>query len=100
MQDGREAIHDDTITSAVSEAEVEQRQKTVKMLTPHQQLVYEIIEEPGELNPSVLYERYRERASDPKTEGMVRNCLAKLGRHNLIEAVGKNRGRVYRLRSK
>ena len=93
---GLEQVSDDIIENSVSEAKVEIRQRNLDKLTDDQQALYDIITEQGEVAPSDLYEAYRKRASDPKTDRMVRNYLRKLERHNLIRVVGENRGRVYK----
>lgn len=95
-QQGYNSIPDTIIEEAVSDAKAEIRQKTVEQLTPHQTIVYNIITDSGETAPGNLYERYTERASNPRSKRMVRNYLKKLCHYNLIEAVGQNRGRRYR----
>lgn len=93
--DGLETVSDDIIRNAVSEAKSEIRQRNVDRLTTHQQIVYEIISEHGEIAPSDLYAEYRTQVDDPKTDRTVRNYLRKMERYNLIRAKGQNRGRTY-----
>lgn len=71
-------IPEDVIRKVVPEAKTEIQQKTVDRLTTHQQVLYKIITEHGEIDPRALYDEYRERVSDPKTRRMVRNYLSKL----------------------
>jgi Cdc6-like AAA superfamily ATPase len=97
QSEGRSHLTDDLILSAVSEAKSEVQQKTLEKLTTDQKLLYEIIAEHGELAPGELYQQYREQASNPRSDRMVRNYLAKLCHYNLIEALGENRGRRYRV---
>ncbi|MBX0297816.1 Cdc6/Cdc18 family protein [Haloarcula nitratireducens] len=97
--EGLESVSDDIIRNAVSEAKSEIRQRNVDRLNSHQQILYDIITEHEEIHPSKLYDEYRTRASNPRSERMVRNYLRKLVHYNLIEANGKNRGRVYRVAS-
>jgi orc1/cdc6 family replication initiation protein len=92
---GLEAITDEVIESAVSEAKSEIRHRNVDRLTEHQRIVLEIIEEYGEVEPSDLYTEYRDRVDDPRSDRMVRNYLTKMERYNLIEVEGHNRGRSY-----
>jgi orc1/cdc6 family replication initiation protein len=96
-QNGLDVIRDENIDEAVSEAKVEIRQKNVERLTRDQQLVYDIIEQQGEISPGELYEAYEQKASNPRSQRMVRNYLSKLSRYNLIEKDGQNRGRTYRV---
>lgn len=80
---------------AVPEARDEIRQKSIEKLTNHQKTLYEVISGSEEVSPADLYERYRERVDDPKSDRMVRNYLQKMEHYNLIERRGENRGRVY-----
>lgn len=93
--EGLDTVSDDIIRNAVSEAKSEIRQRNVDKLTSHQQVVYEIIAEYGEITPLDLYAEYRDRADNPKTDRMVRNYLKKMERYNLVRAEGHNRGRTY-----
>lgn len=93
---GQNAITDAVIEQAVSEAKTEIRQKTLAKLNTHQQILYDIITDHGEITPRELYTRYQERASNPRSNRMVRNYLSKLYHYNLIAADGENRGRTYR----
>jgi orc1/cdc6 family replication initiation protein len=95
QQNGADQITQAAVGEAVPDAKAEIRQKSVDRLTPHQQVVYEIVMEAGEISPSDLYAKYRERVDDPKSDRTVRNYLTKLERYNLIQAVGENRGRTY-----
>jgi orc1/cdc6 family replication initiation protein len=95
-QEGLDTIQDETIEEAVTEAELEIRQTNVEKLTSEQQIVYSILEEKGEMKPGELYTEYRQESANPRSERMVRNYLKKLARYNLIEAEGRNRGRLYR----
>ncbi|WP_458190765.1 Cdc6/Cdc18 family protein [Haladaptatus sp. NG-WS-4] len=91
-------ITTDIVHEAVPDGRQEVRQKTIDQLTPHQRVLYEILDEQGELDPGELYERYQERVDDPKTNRTVRNHLAKMEHYRLVIAEGKNRARTYRLR--
>ncbi len=89
-------IPDEVIRNVTPEAKSEIRQKTADRLTAHQEVLYDIVTEYGEIPPSELYDEYCTRVTDPKTQRMVRNYLSKLEQYNLIEADGKTRGRIYR----
>lgn len=100
----RAASHDDAhgirhehIKTAVAEAKAEIKRKTEEKLTHHQQVLYDIITERGEVAPGPLYEAYAERIDDPKTKRTMRNYLKKLEHYNLITAVGNDGGREYHL---
>lgn len=85
------------VSDAVSEAKAEIKQKSVEKLTTDQRILYEIIADEGQIGTGDLYDRYVERADDPKTQRMIRNYLQKLRHYNLVVAEGDNRGRAYRL---
>jgi len=89
-------IPEQVIRNVVPEAKTEIKQKTVSRLTPHQQTLYEIITEYGEIGPQDLHEEYRCRVTDPKTQRMVRNYLSKLEHYNLIRSEGNTKARIYR----
>lgn len=89
-------LTDDLIEAAIPEAKAELRQKDINALTPDQRILFDIINEHGEVVPSELYNAYRARVSDPKSDRMVRNYLHKLQRYNLIDVEGTSRDRVYR----
>lgn len=94
-RDGLETIHDEFIADSVVEAKSDIRQRNVEMLTSHQQALYDIITERGQIAPSDLYDAYRERVNNPKSDRTVRNYLRKMERYNLVKAEGQNRGRTY-----
>ncbi|WP_158059576.1 Cdc6/Cdc18 family protein [Halorussus halophilus] len=89
-------ITDDILESAMPEARAKRHEKDVETLTPHQQTLYEIIEEYEEISPSELYGEYREEMENPKTDRTVRNYLSKMDQYDVIEAAGTSRDRTYR----
>ena len=44
----------------------------------------------------MLYDAYRDRVDDPKTNRTVRNYLTKMTQYDLIVAEGTSRDRTYR----
>lgn len=95
-QNAEDAISEDVVRGVIPEAKAEISQKSLEKLTQDQRVLYTIISEAGEISPGTLYQEYRERVESPKSDRMVRNYLSKLVHYNLIEAVGKDRGRKYR----
>ena len=89
-------ITDEIVESAMPRARAERHRKDVDTLTPHQRTLYEIVEERGEISPSDLYEEYRSRTDDPKTDRTVRNYLSKMDQYDVIRAEGTSRNRTYR----
>lgn len=96
-QANAEAINSQMIQKAIPEGKYEVTQKNVEQLTHHQRVLYEIIREHDALSPTDLYERYRERVDEPKTNRTVRNYLSKLTHYNLIDKEGDGRGRTYHI---
>lgn len=96
-REDREQITSQHISDAVPETQSELRQENLDKLTTDQRVLYEIIEDAGELTPGELIGRYRVAVETPKSDRMVRNYLKKLAHYNLIAAEGKTRDRSYRL---
>jgi len=92
-----ERITESIVTDSIPDARQEIHQKNLDRLTPDQRVVYEIIEEAGEITPSELYQRYSTEVDDPKTDRTVRNYLSKMTRYNLIAAEGTSHDRRYKL---
>jgi len=92
-----ERITESIVSDSIPDARQEMHQKNLDRLTPDQRVVYEIIEEAGEITPSELYQRYSTEVDDPKTDRTVRNYLSKMTRYNLIAAEGTSHDRRYKL---
>lgn len=88
-------ITDDHIDAVVPQTKSEIKQKTTDKLTEHQQVLYDIISEVGQIGASNLYDSYCEAVSNPKTRRTMRNYLSKLQQYNLITAAGNTRNRAY-----
>ncbi|MFD1513667.1 Cdc6/Cdc18 family protein [Halomarina rubra] len=94
---GHDSVDPSTVTGAIPDARREIRQTTVENLTPHQRVLYDLLDEHGRQHAGELYERYREAVDDPRTKRTVRNYLSKLVQYDLVVAEGENRARTYRL---
>lgn len=95
---GLEELTDEVIREAVPEAEREIEQKNVEKLNDDQAVLYEVVEEAGEVSPKDLYDRYVERVDNPVTKRTVRTYLNKMEHYNLVESEGSKRSKKYRLR--
>ena len=95
QEDDAEKISFQMIHEAIPEAKTEIRQKNIEQLPPHQRTLYEIVREHDSLKPPDLYEQYRNRVEDPRSDRTVRNYLSKLAHYNLIKKEGDGRGRTY-----
>jgi len=89
-------VSEEHVQSALPDARQEIRQKNLDSLTEHQRVVYEVIEEYGEIAPGDLYHEYRTRIENPKSDRTIRNYLKKMVRYNLVTTEGSTRDRVYR----
>ncbi len=96
-REGRAAITDDLLEAAIPDARTAIRRQTVEGLIEHQRVLYDVIADAGEIEPGDLYTEYERRVEEPKTNRTLRNYLTKMVHYDLIEAVGKRRGRTYRL---
>jgi len=94
-QQQTERISDDVIDAVVSETKTEIRQKTTDKLTPHQQVLYELITDTDHIGGGDLYDAYRNAVDNAKTRRTMRNYLAKLQQYNLITANGNTKNRTY-----
>jgi orc1/cdc6 family replication initiation protein len=97
-QTAENRITTEHVESAIPAGHEEVRQKSIDTLIHHQRVLYGILEEYQEIEPSPLYEAYQERVEEPKTDRTVRNYLAKMEQYNLIVANGTSRDRTYCIR--
>lgn len=91
-------ITDDLISNAIPETRNEIQQTDIDRLTPHQRVLYDIIDEATNISPRDLYDRYTETVDDPRTNRTIRNYLKKMEHYRLIEATGSTRDRMYSIR--
>lgn len=86
---------DEVIADAVPSAQREIRQADLDRLAPHQEVIYEIIEEVAEISPGDLQNKYEDRVERPRSKRTVRTYLNKLEHYGLIESSGQTRQHVY-----
>ena len=96
-RDDFECITDEMLLGAADDARAQIRQKSLDSLTPHQQVVYDVVRGHGPLGPSEIHEHYAEKVDDPRTKRTVRTYLSKMVQYNLLEAEGTSRDRKYSL---
>jgi len=90
-----ERITDDILLSSADDARTQIQQKSLDTLTPHQQVVFDIVRDHGPLSPSEIHDRYTETVDDPRTKRTVRTYLSKMAQYNLLDAEGTSRDREY-----
>jgi orc1/cdc6 family replication initiation protein len=96
-RENRERITDDILRDAADDARAQIKQKNLDSLTPHQQVVYDIVRDHGPIGPSEIHDCYTEEVEDPRTKRTVRTYLSKMTQYNLLEAEGTSRDREYSL---
>ncbi len=93
-QEREDRITVDMVDEAVPQARETERQKTVEKLNEHQQVLYDIVEEDGPLQPGELYSRYEEVVEAPRTDRTVRKYVNKMEHYNLLESTGARKSKV------
>ncbi|MDS0223741.1 orc1/cdc6 family replication initiation protein [Haloarcula sp. S1AR25-5A] len=94
-RENHERITDDILLSSADDARAQIQQKSLDTLTPHQQVVFDIVRDHGPLSPSEIHDRYTENVDDPRTKRTVRTYLSKMAQYNLLDAEGTSRDREY-----
>ena len=95
--DDLEEISKELVDKALPEAEEQNKAKSIDNLNKHQKILYDILEAEGEVKPGELYEKYEEKAEEPKVKRTLRKYLKKMDHYRLIEAEGEGRWRKYRI---
>ena len=93
----RETVTDGLLDEAIPAGRSAVHRTNLETLTPHQRTLYDVIDDVDRIEPGPLYEAYRERVEEPKTDRTVRNYLAKMVQYDLLVAEGTSRDRVYRV---
>jgi Cdc6-like AAA superfamily ATPase len=89
-------ITQDIVEQALPKARLELRRRHIDRLPPHHQAIFRVIEEHDRIAPRDLFEEYRKRVDEPKSNRTVRKYLKQLERDELIAAEGSTRDRRYR----
>lgn len=93
----KEQVTKKVVEDALPEAEKQNKSKSIDKLNKHQEAMYQIIREEGEIEPGELYEKYREEIEEPKVERTLRKYLKKMDHYRLIQSEGEGRWRKYRV---
>lgn len=96
-EQGHEEILDQHVEAAIPEAVEQDQSESLEKLNDDQRVLYDIIKEEDEIKPRELYDRYSEKAEEPKVERTLRNYLRKMENYRLIESTGKGTGTKYQL---
>lgn len=71
---GLDRLTDEVIEAAAPKAKSEIRRKNLEKLTDDKRVIYDIIEDEGEVAPDALYEAYREEVVEPKSRFTRGTC--------------------------
>jgi len=96
-RENHERITDEILEKSAGDARAQIRQKSLNSLTPHQRVVYNIVQDQEPIGPSAIHEHYIEQVDDPRTKRTIRSYLSKMTQYNLLEAEGTSRDRTYSL---
>ncbi|WP_135306087.1 Cdc6/Cdc18 family protein [Haloarcula amylovorans] len=88
-------ITNDILLDAAGDARDQIKQKNLDSLTPHQQVVYDVVRKHGPVGPSEIHDRYSNEVDDARTKRTIRTYLSKMSQYNLVEAEGTSRDREY-----
>ncbi len=94
--EGVDRITPSLIEEVTGDAYRERREQKVNGLSTHHRLLYDIIEEHGEISAGDLHATYEERAQDPRARSSRRRYLHVLENYDLVEKEGATRDAVYR----
>ena len=90
-------INDGILLDAAEAARAKIQQKNLDTLTPHQQIVYDIVRKHGPVAPGDIHEQYVQEVEEPKTSRTIRTYLQKMTQYNLLSAEGTSRDREYEI---
>ena len=93
-----EQITEEYITEAIPEAIEKNESESLEKLNDDQKVLYSIIKEEESIRPRELYDKYREKADEPKVERTLRNYLQELEKYRLVESTGSGTGTEYALK--
>ncbi|MFD1645941.1 Cdc6/Cdc18 family protein [Haloarchaeobius litoreus] len=91
-----QTITNTLIDEAIPEARERLRQENLAKLDPHQQVLFDIVDEYGPVSPGTLQELYEDRmGDDAKTQRTTRRSAKKMVYYDLLVARGEGPSREY-----
>lgn len=94
--DGADRISHDIVEQTLPEARQELHRRRTDRLQPHHQDIFRVVQDHGRIATRDLFEEYRNRVEEPKSNRTIRKYLKQLERDGLITAEGSTRDRRYR----
>ncbi|MFC6975663.1 orc1/cdc6 family replication initiation protein [Halomicroarcula sp. GCM10025709] len=91
----REELTCEVVEAVAADAEADLRRRHVRSLGTHQRLLFDIIDEAGELDGETVHARYEARCEAPKSRTTRWRYLKSLEQYELIESRGQGRGTDY-----
>jgi Cdc6-like AAA superfamily ATPase len=97
VEHGLSELTVDVVDAVADEARADVREGHVRSLGTHQRALYTIVSESGSdgILASDLYDRYRVRVREPRSERMCREYLESLERYDLVRSEGATRWTRY-----
>lgn len=90
-----DAITPDVVEEIAEDAQREIHSSLINSLGTHKRLLYDIINDAGEVSSSDLHARYEHEIDDPKSKSMRRRYLNSLEGYEIIASSGSGRGTRY-----
>lgn len=90
-----DAITEDVVDDAVTDAQTRVRRTLLEKLNDHQRVLYDVIADREPIAPGTLYDTYEERVEEPRTRRTLRTYLNKMEQYSLVVSEGSAQGRRY-----
>lgn len=95
VSNDREMLTTDIVDEAEAEARADMRAYRIRELDTDKRLLYEIIQEAGEIDAGTLHACYENKAQNPVARSTRRKYLGRLGDYDLIDTEGSGKGKRY-----
>ncbi|MXR20325.1 Cdc6/Cdc18 family protein [Halobacterium bonnevillei] len=95
LVDERDEITQALVDETEADARADMEAHRVRELDTDKRLLYELVQEAGELGAGTLHARYEDRAQDPVARSTRRKYLGRLSEYGLIDERGAGRGKQY-----
>ena len=97
VDESADTISAEHVRVAIETASQDVQRETLSRLNEHQYAIYEIVFEYDTLSPGDIFDRYRDRVDEPRSQRTVRKYLRKLSEYDLLTATGTAQTREYEL---
>ncbi len=94
-ENGKKKIGIEDVMKSVGEEQFLRRDRIIPKLNNDQRILYDIVENSGEISSSELYKKYSGIATDPIKERTYRKYMESLAKQKIITSSGDGRWRKY-----